>query len=385
MAEATEKLKRSVTSKRKVAAGGVKVLQSQKLKLSLGSNDRGGEQREPMTQCDQCDKVLRQRYLQAHIDAEHSNKRFPCTECNLSFKYASMLTKHINRFHSLLAGDGMPKMATSSPNPYNPNGAFNCEMCRRSYKTRVSLKSHNDNAHSGKIFICPNCQEQFTQQHTLARHLRKEVCGPNMYASKFIPVATVGSFSEPQQQEQEQEQGSSDGLKLKTEGVAEEETPTVKTPKKDDSQYRPVNEESKCEFCEDHFLTYEDRMKHVNSVHKTADGERYQCPYCNKTVKTVGFLRAHVRSNLHTKEKKFHCDACEDQFATMKDLVKHRTMNHPELGAGVIQPVQEQQPSIQMGQAAGQVVQVGQVIHVQQQDLGTAETARAVAFIPVTF
>lgn len=51
---------------------------------------------------------------------------------------------------------------------------FNCDICRKTYKTVSSLNNHKKSKHDGRCWMCDICQEVQTSKHSHIRHMSRK-------------------------------------------------------------------------------------------------------------------------------------------------------------------------------------------------------------------
>lgn len=52
----------------------------------------------------------------------------------------------------------------------------------------------------------------------------------------------------------------------------------------------------------------------------------YPCKFCEKTFSQAVYLRTHIR--IHTGEKRYHCNGCDETFEEYRVLIKHKKTHH---------------------------------------------------------
>ena len=314
--------------------------------------------------CDHCNYVCASLpYLKIHINAEHTNIRFPCTMCPESFKYGGALSKHINAVHkdepfeelTLADMDVSPdeedlskprKKSEKASNanvsrqrlpgakptmPYDPNGAFNCDECQFTFITLRNLRNHLQSKHGNRKYQCPKCHRCFPARATASSHINNEVCGPGrledlgLALSELLVTVTEDGDVQPVVPEiTVKEQSETDDAKSKSLAPSE---------KVDGFKFSIVEEkEQKCEFCDLTFVHKVERLKHVKAAHTDpSDPDTYVCSTCSKKFRTINLLRSHFRSEIHTNNKEFQCEMCAKLFARQSNLTKHVNVVHKGL------------------------------------------------------
>lgn len=94
-------------------------------------------------------------------------KRYNCTTCNKKFEFNSTLHIHM-----------------LSHNKNQNEKPFVCKICNKSYKTKVSFKTHKI-LHTGqKPHSCDYCNRQFRTKYILAKHKQTHI-GEEPYECDF--------------------------------------------------------------------------------------------------------------------------------------------------------------------------------------------------------
>ena len=75
-----------------------------------------------------------------------------CPICHISFAHPTSFQMHMEQWHQ-------------KPMPHL------CALCGKCYASAQGLQFHLQ-AHSGKIYVCPVCNSNFSQSSTMRRHMR---------------------------------------------------------------------------------------------------------------------------------------------------------------------------------------------------------------------
>ncbi|XP_075989328.1 uncharacterized protein LOC142985191 isoform X3 [Anticarsia gemmatalis] len=104
--------------------------------------------------CPLCDEVYRYfGLLLKHVSKSHTGNKYICVFCGQSFRTDPNLRAHTIRYHSV------------------SNNKFECNQCDMIFPTYVNLKSHLGKDHGIKMFKCLECNEKFTTQYWMQRHM----------------------------------------------------------------------------------------------------------------------------------------------------------------------------------------------------------------------
>jgi DNA-directed RNA polymerase subunit RPC12/RpoP len=104
--------------------------------------------------CELCGKnFTKQSRLTAHMDSIHNNiRRFPCSQCDKSFKARLHLDNHF--------------LQHSGERP------FTCTTCGDTFRHKVSLVTHQRGHSDSRPYVCHDCGKAFRDNSTLRAHER---------------------------------------------------------------------------------------------------------------------------------------------------------------------------------------------------------------------
>ncbi|UYV78921.1 BCL6 [Cordylochernes scorpioides] len=99
-------------------------------------------------------------------DGPNRDKKFKCSDCNMSFGYKHVLQNH-QRIHT-------------------GEKPFQCPVCQKRFTRDHHLKTHM-RLHTGeKPYVCPECKKEFVQVANLRRHIRTHT-GEKPYECSICP------------------------------------------------------------------------------------------------------------------------------------------------------------------------------------------------------
>ncbi|XP_017288743.1 zinc finger protein 1035 [Kryptolebias marmoratus] len=237
---------------------------------------------EPEYKCKFCTKAfMKPQSLRHHILKHNEVKPYRCKACDSCFSRYDHLKVHQShcngkktrlevRIPKISLDDvGRGWQTKFNLNPLNKEETFDCKVCLKSFSTQSKLSRHITMFHSIKPFKCTRCGAAFSHEKTLKSHRKWKKC-------RKPASATNATLSEESNQ------------------------PIETKPK-------PPNE------TRNRIL-----LKIQPFIHKKF---KFICSYCPRSFKHSGQLNAHIR--LHTGEKPYSCEYCEEKFIRKDYLVRH--------------------------------------------------------------
>lgn len=165
-----------------------------------------------------------------------------------------------------------------------------CQVCGKTYEMFLSLHKHMNDHY--EHFICETCGKRFATSQRMVNHARTHERGDfpckrcsdtfPSYASLYAHVAKV----------------------------------------------HRSNKRYKCPICDEKFVSYKHRLKHLNTVHgeKTAV---FPCPSCPRVFDLCSRRTAHIRFQ-HLQERNHVCSVCGMKFFTNYELQEHSVKHSGE-------------------------------------------------------
>ncbi|XP_058461737.1 zinc finger protein 317-like [Malaya genurostris] len=217
--------------------------------------------------CDKCKFITKYRVAVERHKAVHykrENRAYPCTECDLIFKYYEEM-----RSHSLS----------------HPENKVVCEVCGTALKNAYSLKAHMERHEDSRKYSCEYCDYASNTKLALKAHMsihtkdnwnkRCQVCGVMFRTSS----------------------------RLKRHMESHE----------NERKYA-------CEQCPVRFNTTNALRNHFIRVHLAI---RHSCDHCDKTFDQKIALRDHIE-RVHHIQCNFICDICVMTFDSQQKLDVHK-------------------------------------------------------------
>ena len=172
---------------------------------------------------------------------------------------------------------------------------FNCDPCAIQYERKVSLKRHIDTIHNENAkFTCSYCQKKSGGKNEHERHI------------KIHDTETFYKFACTYCQR-----------KCKTEDSVQNHIKYTHT--------KPKKQE--CSLCYMKFAYRSTLLSHQSHVHQTKTAkELLECDLCGKKLRSETTLRVHKQ--MHTGEKPYKCETCEQTFRQAPHLKSHNFIAH---------------------------------------------------------
>ncbi|XP_026316662.1 zinc finger protein 45-like [Hyposmocoma kahamanoa] len=204
-----------------------------------------------------------------------------------------------------------------------------CDVCNRGFIKKHELRSHIMTHTKKKKHQCEFCNKSFTKKGNHSRHLtthtvkKSYICDycHKCYTSRQGCIKHLWTHTGEKPHK----------CDICNKGFLA--TGQLKYHKMTHTGEKP----HKCDICSRGFLTtgqlkcflWKYELNSHEMSHKSFDKQPYQCNICNK-----GFLRIHDyihHEMIHTGERPYKCDDCEESFVLKSNLKKHlRSWSHAE-------------------------------------------------------
>ncbi|XP_069113252.1 zinc finger protein 850-like [Argopecten irradians] len=246
-------------------------------------------------QCDICGDILSStEYLRGHLYSQHTtildgkkgHFKGSCNVCGVTCSRKDTLERHLllhtkreRSFKCATCGKGFYEKYRLYKHEKTHDGmTYDCDVCRRTFKSTVSLRDHMK-GHRGELdHKCNNCGKSFVSFKILRGHQRT-AHGPK----KKCPVCNKMVVD------------------LRKHKKTHADNPALK-----------------CEFCDKTLCDFRSLKKH-RAIHMGKVS--FVCELCGKGFFTETSHQRHVAK--HAGEKRFVCDVCGEKFYLDCDLSRH--------------------------------------------------------------
>ena len=209
----------------------------------------------------------------------------------------------------------------------------NCDVCNKLFKSKQTLKVHNDSIHRGIKFSCETCGKSFTQKSAVKVHMK------NLHG--------ISSKSKHENDNDESTNAldsilnhSTFGTTLDIANISNSEDSNIfmknlkveKSIKVEPEEIDPVSllevqlstwmdekvsvqKLHKCQSCEKSYNTKPNLRHHVRTVH---EGKTHKCVHCDKEFTRPDFLKKHKK----TVHEKTNLDENDEIFSDVKKIHK---------------------------------------------------------------
>ena len=241
----------------------------------------------PRITCDLCTNQVLDERFEAHrktcekvFDEKYANNEFQCNQCKRSYKSEHQLSRHKTVKHS--------------------EGEFKCDYCDLIFKTKMRRSAHVKIIHLNKVYTCHLCEKTFDTNPRLVHHMdlrHKESIIKCEFCQKRVYMAY--------------EKHTCKGKREATKGS------------------RPEKEHFDCEVCAEKLSTIVELKDHMVVNHQSS---KIYCEYCAKHITTENFFN-HVENCIVVYQekytgKKYQCDKCRRSFDIYGTLASHRKQIH---------------------------------------------------------
>ena len=119
---------------------------------------------ESLLKCEECEYKASESYiLKKHVEKQHTHIEIICEFCSELFTSKKEYGKHRVTHSRVRTFKSM----------YKEDSNIKCDICKwASFTTYMALKRHKQTVHEGIRYSCTHCKKSYTQQSTLAAHIK---------------------------------------------------------------------------------------------------------------------------------------------------------------------------------------------------------------------
>ena len=189
---------------------------------------------------------------------------------------------------------------------------FRCEVCGKTYMSKVAVEYHQTVKHGGDRFECTICGNSFGHKSALKRHSKVHEENSDQFKCRKCDK----SF------------GRKDQLMRHKQGVhnlVNFDLDEVDALKKDDEDTYT------CKVCSKSFSGLDARYKIIDHLAKKCKDEKYYCDECEKSFSNVSNLNQHNRhAHVTIAVDVIKCDNCNFITKHKQSLLRHIKRKHSD-------------------------------------------------------
>lgn len=207
-----------------------------------------------------------------------------------------------------------------------------CSFCNKSFCYKKSLENHITKAHNASSHRREESSDAAKTEVTRSRwSIRTRKC-PAKFESKSIDNTDVSEdeYSSKSSSDIENDNDDHEGTESEDE-MEEVEAKLGEMEREEEDIQRDVENDD--ETAEDDSLDADEIEQNVSKelppvILQTGSKKILQCPKCDKSFDRIGKYECHTR--VHTGEKPFECDICNQRYSTKSNLTAHRKKHNAQ-------------------------------------------------------
>ncbi|CAG0883486.1 unnamed protein product [Cyprideis torosa] len=233
--------------------------------------------------------------LRIHEKYHSDERQFLCSQCSKKFKTTSALKIHERFQHT-----------ESRPMPHG------CHLCPRRFCLKYQLYEHHNRHCAEPLFSCDLCKKSYAQRGSLRKHLKAWHGLTEREANvNKVQCRYCGAYFGKRKQ-------------LKKHAlIHKREVRAEKCTRCHHQLVRREEEVFACSFCGETHISERALKVHENK-HRISKGNT--CSVCNKSFQFASLLILHQK--FHTGERPFKCDQCDKRYFHNRILRRHKFYYH---------------------------------------------------------
>ncbi|XP_023241021.1 zinc finger protein 345-like [Centruroides sculpturatus] len=253
--------------------------------------------------------LIREKEESEEYDIQHNSERQKDNKCNANkTKFVPTSIKYNNKIQGKIKRKYF-RITRSSYSKQN----HKCDLCKQTFVNKKILQAHL-NFHIGKKpFSCTTCNQKFSWQFLLRRHMMKMKHITEKQRKMDRTKVRSLSLSKNRKECMQVRCDISDKL-LNTKGRLETHNRTL----------QPVSHS--CKICKKEFKT-KSKLRQHQRTH--SEDRPFKCDICEKGFKTKNHLKRHRET--HSDECKYSCQVCNKSFKTKCSLTNHKIVHNKDL------------------------------------------------------
>ena len=206
--------------------------------------------------------------------------------------------------------------------PGNISESLKCNICDKSFNSKISIERHRQTVHITNTSKCKDCGKTYSNRKALSDHknyvhtnfqkLSCNLCGKKFNALHHLQIHTEGVHLLKRWKCDDCEKDFSTKAGL--------------TKHKATIHCNETQGKIPCTLCGSTFTRKDSHRKHMREFHEN-EAKEHSCQFCNKSFSIVRYLKAHERQK-HGSQKIFQCQLCTKSFSRKDYLQEHNKGVH---------------------------------------------------------